>query len=94
MEFRTADVILVTLSWLESAPEAYVQGNNVLSYLYVQVFLPADRVPLLHTAEPGGQELAEYICSMAEQLDATPAEAWAALTCLQHATADAKRVCC
>ena len=59
----------------------------------MQVLQTADRVPLLHEAEPGGKELAEYICSMAEQQDATPAEAWAALTCLEYATADANRVC-
>ncbi len=52
-----------------------------------------NRVPLLYEAEPGGKQLAEHICSMAERQDATPAEAWAALTCLQYATADANRVC-
>ncbi len=51
-----------------------------------------DDEPLLHSAEPGGEDLAEHICSMAKRRDATPAEAWAALTCLQYASADAERV--
>jgi len=50
--------------------------------------------PLLHTAEPGGEEFAEYIRSMAERQAATPAEAWAALTCLQYATTNQQKVCC
>lgn len=52
-----------------------------------------DARPLLKRAEPGGEELAECICSMAQQQSASPAEKWAALSCLQHATDDEDKVC-
>ena len=49
--------------------------------------------PLLKSAEPGGEELAQHICSVAQQQNASPAEIWAALSCLQHASDNKDRVC-
>jgi len=60
--------------------------------MLLQGCYPPPPGPLLHTAEPGGEEFAEYICSMAERQAASPAEAWAALTCLQHATTNQQKV--
>ena len=52
-----------------------------------------DGRPLLKRAEPGGEELAQHICSMVQQQSATRAELWAALSCLQHATDEETKVC-
>ena len=52
-----------------------------------------DGRPLLKRAEPGGEELAQHMCNMVQQQSATPAELWAALSCLQHATDEENTVC-
>ena len=69
--------------------------QEILSYIhFLQGFQPPDGVPLLHTAEPGGEELAGYICQVAEQPEAGSATARAALACLQYATTDQGKVRC
>ena len=59
----------------------------------VQGFQLDDRRPLLKRAEPGGEELAQHICSVVQQQSATSAELWAALSCVQHATDKENKVC-
>ena len=59
----------------------------------MQGFQLNDGRPLLKRAEPGGEELAQHICSVVQQQSATPAESWAALSCLQHATDEENKVC-
>ncbi len=49
--------------------------------------------PLLERAEPGGEELAQHVCSVVQKQSATLAELWAALSCLQHATDEENKVC-
>ena len=63
-------------------------------FCFLQGFQAPDGVPLLHTAKPGGKELAGYICKVAEQPEAGSATAWAALACLQYATTDRGKVRC
>lgn len=58
----------------------------------MQGYLFEDEGPLLQRSGPGAEQLADYICNLAEQQDASPAAAWAALMCLQHGTAGEEKV--